>query len=89
MSNKKITRKGSGRTTGSFSFVKIKMADLKSRVGDEAECIVSRKWAEQLGFTNIIAAPAKELIHSVEGTTLQTKATVNVVDFDKDVEVQT
>lgn len=57
--SKKVTRKGSGRTTGSYSFVNITLADLTAKLGADptTPIVVRRKWAEGLGFTGLVAKP--------------------------------
>lgn len=47
---KKILRPGSGRTKGSYSFVRIPWRVLKEYVGRMSEVTVSRMWAEANGL---------------------------------------
>ena len=47
---KKVTRKGSGRTKGSTSFMRVKLAELNRVLKPEAEVIVNRRYAETLGL---------------------------------------
>jgi len=47
-SNKKQTRKGSGRTKGSVSFVQVNLEELNRVLRGSAPVMVSRKFAEQL-----------------------------------------
>lgn len=81
---KKVTRKGSGRTKGSFSFVKVSLEDLQSKVADTKTpmIVISRKWAEQVGFTNIKSAPAVDIAGSIEGQTPATKIAAKVQELD-------
>lgn len=46
--NKKITRKGSGRTVGSGSFVSVSLSELNRILKPEAMIIVNRRFAELL-----------------------------------------
>ena len=55
---KSTTRNGSGRTKGSFSFVKIPLIELVSKFnGSPTDIVVRRKWAEANGFVGLTAAP--------------------------------
>jgi hypothetical protein len=49
-SKKKQTRKGSGRTKGSVSFVQVNLEELNRVLRGSAPVMVSRKFAEQLGL---------------------------------------
>ena len=63
---KKITRKGSGRTKGSFSFVQIKLSDLTAKFPDQETLVmVGRKWAESKGFVGLTMESAAKMIVSV------------------------
>jgi len=80
----KVTRKGSGRTKGSFSFVKITLADLNSKFADATTpCVVSRKWAESCGFTGLIANPANSTLDSIQGQTPATHVAATVTNLDE------
>jgi len=84
MTNTKVTRKGSGRTKGSFSFVKITLADLNAKFADTTTPIVaSRKWAESCGFTGLIANPANATLDSIQGQTPATHVTATVTNLDE------
>ena len=79
---KKITRVGAGRTKGSYSFVKIPLKELMSKFADQStDIVVSRKFAETVGFTNLSSAPASSIANSIVGKTPETAAKVNVVDL--------
>lgn len=81
--NTGVTRKGSGRTKGSFSFVKIPLAELVAKFADTASpIIVSRKWAEQVGFQGLVAKSASTTVDSIEGQTPTTKVAATFVDLD-------
>ena len=83
MPNAKITRKGSGRTKGSFSFVKITLADLNAKFADTTTpVVVGRKWAESCGFTGLVANPANSTLDSIQGQTPATHVTATVTDLD-------
>ena len=79
----KVTRKGSGRTKGSFSFVKVTLAELQAKFADPQQPIViGRKWAEEVGFTNLTASPANQTMDSIQGQTPKSAvtATVNLLE---------
>jgi hypothetical protein len=79
----KITRKGSGRTKGSFSFVRIPLKDLTGKFADDTTPIlVSRKWAEQVGFQGLTSAPASSTYDAIQGQTPATKVGATVSDLD-------
>jgi len=81
----KVRRPGSGRTKGSFSFVKLTIADIKAKFADDTTpIIVSRKWAEQVGFTNVVSKPAGATVDAIEGTTPETKVQAKVHNFNDD-----
>jgi hypothetical protein len=84
MINTKVTRKGSGRTKGSFSFVKITLADLKAKFADDTTpIVVSRKWAEACNFKGLIANPANTTLDSIQGQTPATHVTAVVTNLDE------
>lgn len=78
MPAKKITRKGAGRTKGSFSFVKIKASDLAARFAamPDLELLVSRKQMEGFGFNNLVTATVGELKDSIAGQSVETAPVV-------------
>lgn len=53
MTKTKIKRPGSGKTKGSFSFVKITLQDLSAKLAPSTEIVVRRIWAEGIGFTGL------------------------------------
>lgn len=80
----KVTRKGSGRTKGSYSFVPLTMAALSVRCADPTiTVLVSRKWAEAHGFTGLVARPASNSYESIQGQTPNTLVTATVTDLDE------
>ena len=83
MPNAKTTRKGSGRTKGSFSFVKITLADLNAKFADTTTpVVVGRKWAESCGFTGLVSNPANSTLESIQGQTPATHVAATVTDLD-------
>lgn len=79
----KVTRKGSGRTKGSFSFVKITLADLNAKFADQTTpVVVGRKWAESCGFTGLVANPANATLQSIQGQTPETRVAAVVSDLN-------
>lgn len=84
MTNTQVTRKGSGRTKGSFSFVKITLAELNAKFSDPKQTImIGRKWAEQCGFTGLTANPANTTLDSIQGQTPATHVTAVVTNLDE------
>jgi hypothetical protein len=83
MSNKTVTRKGSGRTKGSFSFVKLTVAQLREKFADESTPVqVGRKWAEMCGFTGLTSAPANAINASIQGLTPATRVAATVTELE-------
>jgi|WetSurMetagenome_2_1015567.scaffolds.fasta_scaffold83623_3 hypothetical protein len=80
----KARKQGSGRTKGSFSFVKITLAELNSKFADQSTpMVVSRKWAETCGFTGLVANPANSTFDAIQGQTPDTKVAAVVTDLDE------
>ena len=80
----KITRKGSGRTKGSFSFVKITLAELNNKFNDPNQTVViGRKWAEAVGLQGLIANPANTTMDSIQGQTPATHVAATVTNLDE------
>jgi hypothetical protein len=80
----KVKRPGSGRTKGSFSFVKVPLSTLVAKFADQSTPIViSRKYAETIGLQGLTAAPAGSTLDSIEGKTPNTAVTAQVHDLDK------
>lgn len=79
---KKTVRRGAGRTKGSYSFVKIPLKELITKFADQTtDIVVSRKFAEAVGFTGLNSAPAAAISNSIVGKTPETAAKVTVVDL--------
>lgn len=82
-STTRVTRKGSGRTKGSFSFVVITLGDLKKKFSDDTQPIqVGRKWAETQGFTGLVAKPAANSYDTIQGVTPENKVQAVVMDLN-------
>jgi len=80
----KIKRPGSGRTKGSFSFVTVKLSDLNAKFADQnTPIVVSRKFAETVGFTGLTAKPANNTLDSIQGQTPQSAVTATVHNLDE------
>jgi hypothetical protein len=78
-----VKRKGSGRTKGSFSFVKITVNDLLAKFADHTTpVVVSRKWAESCGFQGLISNPANATLDSIQGETPATRVAAVAVDLN-------
>lgn len=81
--NTNSNRKGSGRTKGSFSFVRIPLSDLAAKFADpNTPCLVSRKWAEACGFTGLVANPAAASYEAIQGQTPATRVAAVVTNLD-------
>lgn len=61
---KPTRRPGSGRTKGSYSFVRVPWTVLQNFVGKNSEVTVSRKWAEANGLYFTLCTNAAH-IHSL------------------------
>jgi hypothetical protein len=82
-STNKVSRKGSGRTKGSFSFVRVPLAELTSKFADgTTPVLVSRKWAEAVGFAGLTATTAAASYESIQGKTPATAVAATVTDLD-------
>ena len=83
MNMSKIKRPGSGRTKGSFSFVKVSLQALNDKFADKSTSIVvSRKFAETVGFTGLIANPANHTLESIAGAVPDNTVAVKVTNLD-------
>lgn len=77
------TRKGSGRTKGSYSFVKLTVQQLLDKFADKTTpVVVGRKWAESCGFTGLVANPANATLDSIQGQTPATHVATSVTDLN-------
>jgi hypothetical protein len=83
MATTKTRRPGSGRTKGSYSFVTISITDLLAKFNDQTTpVIVSRKWAEQVGFKNIESRKANETVSRIDGRLPDSKVETKIRDFN-------
>lgn len=79
----KVRRIGSGRTKNSFSFVKITINDLLKKFADhDSPVIVSRKWAESVGFQGLVSKPVGDTVGSIEGLTPDSAVQTKVHNFN-------
>jgi hypothetical protein len=65
MKQKKQRKVGSGRKKGSYSFIRVKLSDLKERFKDSAEIVVSRKWAEGNSLQGTVFVANAQTMESV------------------------
>lgn len=94
MANKnKVTRnkdgtprkQGSGRTAGSYSFVKIPLSQILAKFADkETPITVGRKWAEMCGFQIAETTDANHLYQQIQGATPDTKVEAEVIEQESD-----
>jgi hypothetical protein len=62
MSKTKITRKGSGRTKGSYSFATVTLAELNAKFAPDTKIVIGRKWGQVVGFNGLTqSVPLKPL----------------------------
>ena len=74
---------GSGRKTGGFSFVLIPLSDIIKKFADTTTPVkVSRVWAEQVGFTDLVSKAAEKLHGEIQGQTPETQVGATVKSFD-------
>ena len=81
---KKITRKGAGRTKGSFSFVAMSMDEVVKNFGSMPptfKLLLSRKQVEGFGLNNLVTATVGELKESIAGTSAETAPEVKSEEF--------
>lgn len=79
MSNKKVTRVGSGRTKGSVSFVTVELGELCAKIADPKTRIkVSRLQMEALGF---VAKASDEAPKTLEASSVPVSR-AKITDFD-------
>lgn len=82
MANKSVKRPGSGRTIGSFSYVLITLEQLNQKFNDKTTPIkVSRTWAQECGFPNLVSGRAGELTAQVQGKTPESKIEATEVEL--------
>ena len=81
---KKVTRKGAGRTKGSFSFVPVTLGTLNQKFAGlpDLKILVSRKQMEAFGLENLVTGSATDVVSSISGQTEETQVKVNLIDLD-------
>jgi len=80
---KVVRRKGSGRTKGSFSFVKVSLAELETKFADRTTpIVVGRIWAQSCGFADVKSAPVGAIISQIQGKTPETKPAIAMQSLD-------
>ena len=81
-----VTRKGSGKTKGAGSFVVMPLSELNSILKDNAQVIVSRRFAETLRLDgNAFKATTeniKALGTQIEVTEQELETTINIQSTD-------
>ena len=79
---KKVTRKGAGRTKGSFSFVAVTTAQMQlANPNPDFKWLLSRKQAEALGMTGLQTDKIGDLKQSLAGTSEETAVKVVTVEL--------
>lgn len=79
---KKITRKGAGRTKGSFSFVAATAAQMAAaNPNPDFKWLISRKQAEALGMSGLQTDKIGELKESLAGTSEESEVEVVTKEF--------
>lgn len=71
-----------GRPPGSFSFVKVKLQDLVSMMGEQAIVSVSSKWLKE---HNISTEQCARVISQAEPSAPEQKIAFSVTSFDDEV----
>jgi len=85
-----VTRKGSGKTKGAGSFVVMPLSELNSILKDNAQVIVSRRFAETLSLDGDAFKATTENIKAlgtqIEVTEQELETTINIqsTDFNED-----
>ena len=87
---RKVHRPGSGRTKGSFSFVRLTLGDLKKKFADDTTPItVGRVWAQNLGFNVETTTNANALYSEIAAASPAGKVEATVVNLDADEDAET
>lgn len=77
-----ITRKGAGRTKGSFSFVKATMAQLMAlNPNPNYQWLLSRTQVQALGGTGFTTDRVSDLKESIAGQSEETKVEVKATEL--------
>lgn len=81
-----VTRKGSGKTKGAGSFVVMPLSELNSILKDNAQVIVSRRFAETLSLDGDAFKATTENIKAlgtqIEVTEQELETTINIQSTD-------
>ena len=73
------------KTYDRFTFDKVTVADLLAKFADHTTpVVISRKWAEQVGFSDVIAKPANVTVDAIDGLTPESKVQAKVRNFDEE-----
>ena len=82
MTTKKVTRKGAGRTKGSFSFVTASVKQMLAiNPNQDFKWLISRKQAESMNMTGLTTDKIADLKESLAGTSEETKPKVNSIEL--------
>jgi hypothetical protein len=73
-----MRKKGSGRTKGAGSFVKVTLGELNRVLRKDAVVIINRRYAEMVGLTNDQFVATTENIQSVA-----TQVDIQEIDLDE------
>jgi hypothetical protein len=81
---KKITRKGAGRTKGSFSFSPLTVKQVVEQFGSmpNLKLLISRKQLEAFGLEHLVTGSAVDLTESISGQAEETQGKITKVDLD-------
>jgi hypothetical protein len=78
----KVTRKGSGRTKGSFSFVTMTLDEARTlNPNPNYKFMFKRTQIESLGGNNLVTAKVSELEESLAGQSAETVPVVKSEEF--------
>jgi hypothetical protein len=78
-------KSGSGRTKGSYSFVKIPLSEIVAKFADQSIRIpLSRTWAEQCDFKIESTTTANALFKAIQGETPDTEVGGEVIDLNEE-----
>ena len=74
-------KKGSGRTKGAGSFVRVSLRELNRVLREDAAVIINRRYAEMIGLQNESFVATTENIQNVA-----TQVDINEIDLDLTIE---
>lgn len=76
-------KSGSGRPSGGTSFVEISLAELNAKFADQnTPIVVGRKWAEVIGFQDMVTRGARETTSNAISQAPEHVANVTVRELD-------